>query len=272
MKIDGHVHIFPPELIARREDFLTRDCRFDRLYSNPKARMVGADDVLAEMDATGVDKSVLAGFAFEDQGLCRLANDIVIEAVKAHPDRFIGLASVSPEAPGAIEEVERCLEAGLAGCGELVPGSSGFGPEWQVMADFLEERQAPLLLHANEQLGHDYPGKEVFPIEEFARLAAAYPELTIVLAHLGGGLLFYELMPEMRGTLARVHYDTSAAPYLYSPEIYSVAVTCAGPDKIIFGSDFPLLSPGRYFEAIDQLPVGARAAVLGGNAARVYGR
>ena len=46
-------------------------------------------------------------------------------------------------------------------------------------------------------------------------LAQAYPGLTIVFAHLGGGLFLYETMPEVRNVLAGVYYDTAAVPYLY---------------------------------------------------------
>jgi hypothetical protein len=270
--IDGHVHIFPPELIRNRESYLERDDRFRTLYQNSKARMVSAEDVLEHMDSCQVGCSVVFGFAFADQGLCRFVNDYVIESVKAEPERLIGLASVSPESAGAVDEAARCLDAGLAGCGELVPQDGAFGGDWHRLADMLARRDAPLLIHANEQVGHSYPGKEVFPPEQFADFAEAHPTLTIVLAHMGGGLLFYEMMPEMRQILRRVHYDTSAVPYLYGPEIYRVAVLCAGPDKIIFGSDFPLLSPSRYLSGIAELTPKGRDAVLGENARRIYRR
>jgi predicted TIM-barrel fold metal-dependent hydrolase len=268
--VDAHVHIFPPEMIRSRSALLERDAWFGLLYSDPRARMVTAEEVLQEMDDYGIATSVVFGFAFADQGLCRLANEYVIEAVRAHPGRLAGLACVSPEAAGAVEEAQRCLDAGLAGCGELVPREQGLEGGWHDLAVFLAERGAPLLLHANEPVGHEYPGKGRFPLEMYAALAGAHPDLTIVLAHMGGGLLFYELMPEVRRTFARVYYDTAAVPYLYDARLYPVGISCAGTEKIIFGSDFPLLSPSRYFEGMKELGPEARDAVLGNNARKVF--
>lgn len=268
--VDAHVHIFPPEMIRDRSVLLERDAWFGLLYSDPRARMVTAEEVLQEMDDCGIVTSVVFGFAFADQGLCGLANDYVIEAVKAHPGRLAGLACVSPEAPGATGEAERCLDAGLTGCGELVPRDEGLKGGWHDLAVCLAERGAPLLIHANEPVGHDYPGKGRFPLEMYAAFAGTHPDLTIVLAHMGGGFLFYELMPEVRRTFARVYYDTAAVPYLYDARLYPVAVSCVGKEKIIFGSDFPLLSPARYFEGMKELGPEIQGAVLGNNARKVF--
>ncbi len=146
------------------------------------------------------------------------------------------------------------------------PAPDGFA----AIARCLEERDLPLLIHANEPVGHHYPGKGRFTPEACFALAQAHPALTIVFAHMGGGLFLYELMPEVRRALARVYYDTSAVPYLYGPDVYAVAVSCAGEGKLIFGSDYPLLSPGRYFEGFGGLAPGARAAALGDTARKVF--
>lgn len=288
--VDAHVHVFPEEIIQAREAYAERDEWFATLYRSPEARMATAEDVVTAMDAGGVGKSVIFGFAFKDQGLCRMVNDYVIECVSRYPEQLAGLACVSPDEPEAIAELERCLDAGLHGCGELMPDGQGFAGEWgagrlpvrgafgvgqstrglDAVAGCLRERGLPLLVHANEAVGHDYPGKGDFTPEACFALARAYPGLNIVLAHMGGGLFVYELMPEVRATLTNVYYDTSAVPYLYGPEMYEVAVSCVGEDKVIFGSDYPLLPPGRYMEGVDRLSASARAAVLGGTARRVF--
>jgi predicted TIM-barrel fold metal-dependent hydrolase len=273
--IDVHVHVSSPELIAGREAYLERDEWFRLLYENPKSRLVTCEQVLSEMDDTGVDRSVIFGFAFRDQGLCREANDYVIEAVRAYPDRFTGFACVSPEVPGAVQELERCLDAGLAGCGELFPDGQRFdlvgSPGLDLIAEVLRERGLPLNLHANEPVGHPYPGKgdnTPGPCYEFAH---RHPQLDIILAHMGGGLFFYELMTEVRVTLARVYYDTSAVPYLYRRDLYSIAATAAGAHKLLFGTDYPLISPRRYLADTEILDATFRQALFGGNAAKLLG-
>ena len=276
--VDAHVHVFPAEMVSDRTPYLNRDDRFRVLYSNPDACMATPREVLEHMDECGVQAAVLAGFAFVDQGLCRMVNDCILEAVRAHPDRFVGLACVSTDAPGALAELERCLDGGLRGCGELTPrdGLSGQasredGPGLDAIAGCLRERDLPLLVHASEPLGHAYPGKGCFTPEACYELAGRHPGLRIVFAHMGGGLFLYETMPEVKSVLADVYYDTAAVPYLYGPDIYQAAIASAGPAKFLFGSDYPLLSPTRYVPGLERLDFSDREAVESGNARRVFG-
>jgi predicted TIM-barrel fold metal-dependent hydrolase len=218
--VDAHVHVFPPELVADRNAFLDRDARFEALYRSPKACMATVEDVMGHMDESGVSLSIIFGFAFKDPGLCRMVNDYVAEAVRSRPDRLAGLACVAQGDPGARVELERCLDAGLSGCGELAPDPAdpellaGLAP----LAGCLRERGLPLVVHASEPVGHEYPGKGAFSPKSCYALAEAYQGLKLVLSHMGGGLFLYELMPEVRQVLADVYYDTAAVPYLYQPQ------------------------------------------------------
>ncbi len=269
--VDAHVHVFPPEMIARRESYLPRDDRFAALYGSPRARMATADEVVVHMDETGVAQSIVFGFPFADQGLCRMVNEYVLEAVAAWPGRLAGLACVSPREPGAVAELERCLDSGLRGCGELAPaGTSEDLDSLAGVAAVLRERRLPLLLHANEPVGHEYPGKSAFGPAACVACAAANPGSTLVFAHMGGGTFVYEAMPELRQVLADVYYDTSAVPYLYDAGIYRAVEATAGARKLLFGSDYPLLSPARYREGLNALPSAAQAAIWGDNARKVF--
>ncbi len=270
--VDAHVHVFPPEMVGDRKAFLNRDARFEALYRSPVARMATAEEVVAHMDEVGVGVSIVFGFAFRDPGLCRLVNDYVIEAVRSRPDRLAGLACVAQGDPGSGAELERCLNAGLSGCGELAPdpADADLLADLAPVAGCLRERGLPLVIHASEPVGHEYPGKGRFSPELCLALAKAYPGLKLVFSHMGGGLFLYELMPEVREVLADVYYDTAAVPYLYQPRVYEVAVACAGSDKLIFGSDFPLLSPARYLAGFECLTPHQRAAAEGDNARKVF--
>lgn len=273
--VDAHVHVFAPEVIAERERYLARDEWFDCLYADPKSRMVTGEQVLEEMDATGVAASVIFGFAFHDQGLCRETNDYVIEMVRAHPGRFTGLACVSPEEAGAVTELERCLDAGLRGAGELFPDGQRFdlgdSPALDAVSLVLSAHCLPILLHANEPVGHHYAGKGDNTPGPCFQFAQRHPDLKIVYAHMGGGLFFYELMPRVRETLANVYYDTAAVPYLYRPEVYRVGAELAGTHKLLFGSDYPLISPGRYLRDAGPLDPTLRKAIFSDNPLTVFG-
>ena len=71
--------------------------------------------------------------------------------------------------------------------------------------------------------------------------------------------------------LKNIYYDTAASPYLYDPSVYKAALSLAGEGKILFGSDYPLIKPSRYYKDLDTAGISPedRAAILGGNAERL---
>lgn len=271
--IDFHTHIYPPEIIAQREAYLRRDDWFRRLYADPRARMVTAEDLVASMDRGGVDVAVTFGFAWADQGLCRAANDYLVDAVSRWPDRLLGFAVVNPAAEGADQELERSVQNGLRGLGELMPDGQGYALDDPRLDDIVElatRWKRPVLIHAGEPIGHTYPGKSKSTLQGFYGLALRHPEAVLVAAHWGGGLLFYELMPEVRQVLKNVFYDTAASLYLYDEAIFSLAARLV-PDKVLFGTDYPLIDQGRFLRCIRRsgLTPSAQQSMMGGNAARV---
>ena len=283
--VDAHIHLFPPDVQEHRQRYLDRDPFFAHLYGSPKAGMVTVDQALADMDRDGVEKAVIAGWPWQSHDVCVEHNTWAMAVVRQHPDRFAALAVVQPEAgPLAVREVERCLDGGMSGVGELNADGQGFrldSPGMLAVARVCVERGAPLLLHTNEPVGHVYPGKGTLPLAAICDFARANPDLRLVLAHWGGGLPFYELMPEVSRVLANVVYDTAASPLLYAPQVFRAALALVGPRKVLFGSDYPLkLYPGsgghpgfrRFVEEVMSLHLGdeAESDLLGGNARRVY--
>ncbi len=274
--LDCHTHILPAEIIVQRERLLVREPWFGLLYANPKNRLAMLPDLLAAMDEAGVSQAVAFGFAFVDMGLCRLANEYVLEAARSSGGCLIPFAVVNPAAgEEAIREARRCLEQGARGLGELMPDGQGFSLEGDALdglAALARAYGAPMLLHVNEPVGHAYAGKGTQGPKEAYALAVRHPENTFLLAHWGGGLPFYELMPEVKGALSRVYYDTAASPYLYEDAIYRHVGGWAA-SKILFGSDFPLLTPSRCLRRVRRLGLSAEveAQILYGNAARLLG-
>jgi predicted TIM-barrel fold metal-dependent hydrolase len=137
-----------------------------------------------------------------------------------------------------------------------------------------EKYNRPVMVHTNEPVGHDYPGKSPNTLAQISSLVRRFNRNRIILAHWGGGLFFYALLKkQMRAELANVWFDTAASPYLYRPDIYRLALAIAGTDKILLGTDFPLLEPQRYFNEISQagLTEDQRKALCGENAAGLLG-
>lgn len=274
MIIDFHTHIFPPFFSNERDRFFPEEPAFQQLYSSPGSRLAGREELFGNMDEEGIDRSVIFGFPWENAEYFRRHNDYIVESVKLHPDRLIGFCCFSPLSPQALREAERCLEAGLSGVGELAVYDSGLSAgmtgaleELLVLCSHLD---VPLLLHTNEPVGHQYPGKTPTDLGDIYHLVRQHPSNRFILAHWGGGLFFYALMKkEVRDVLQNTWFDTAASPFLYIPEIYRIAGEIIGSEKILFGSDYPLLKPGRYFREMESaglLPE-SRSKIKGENAA-----
>lgn len=260
---------------ANRSDYMEQDAWFATLYADPKHRLASAEDVVASMDAAGVDRTVVMGFPWHKGSTCREHNDYIIEAVRRFPDKLIGFACIQPLDARDAQELDRCLSAGLLGLGELGPDGQKFDIEdrWvlQASVEVLQHHKRPLLVHSSEPIGHTYAGKgQTFPWR-LLKLAQNFPELQIVLAHWGGGLPFYELMPEVREATRNVYYDSAASTYLYGFDVFPVVASLVGHERILWGTDYPLLSQAKFLDRVRSsgLAPGQLEAVLGGNAARL---
>ncbi|MDP6073123.1 MAG: hypothetical protein QGG34_16485, partial [SAR202 cluster bacterium] len=90
--VDFHTHVFPPSIAERRDHWLGRDTTFRELYSDPKAKLATAEDLIAAMDEDAIDRSVVMGIGWTDRDLAREANDYIIDAVRQYPERLAGFA------------------------------------------------------------------------------------------------------------------------------------------------------------------------------------
>jgi predicted TIM-barrel fold metal-dependent hydrolase len=94
-----------------------------------------------------------------------------------------------------------------------------------------------------------------------------------VCAHWGGGLPFYSLMPEVKQAMKNVYFDTAASPFIYTSDVYNRVVQLVGEDKILFGSDYPLIPQRRFLKEIRglDLPEKVKEKILSDNAMRLLG-
>lgn len=277
--VDAHTHVFVPGVIQDRTRYVGHDLWFEHLYADPASLLITAENLLVTMDEAGIDQAVVCGFPWHDLGICREHNDYLHEATLGSGNRLAWLATV-PAGGGepAAAEVERCFARGAAGVGELNADAQRFNllaPEsLAAVVGVCVSHDKPLMLHATEPVGHHYPGKGTATPDRLVGFLQAFPELRVVLAHWGGGLPFYELMPEIALATARVVYDTAASTYLYRPRVFRAVLDVVGPERVLWGSDHPVLKMGRFLRRVRDT-AGLRPdelePVLGGNARRVYG-
>ncbi|MBI2953229.1 MAG: amidohydrolase [Chloroflexi bacterium] len=273
MIVDFHTHIFPPSVRDDREKYMQREEWFASLYASPRARTISAEELIAAMDEAGVDRAVVCGFCWSQIETCAEHNDYTIEMVKRYPDRLIGFASIQPKAgQKAIAELERCFANGLRGIGEWNPNGQKFDlGDHEMLAPVVEaarHHQMPIIVHTTEPLGHEYKGKHGADLADVYQFVKRFPDVSVVCAHWGGGLPFYELMPEVAAVSHNLYYDTAASPFLYNPSIFRIVPQLVGYRRILFGSDFPLVKHTTFLQQIRGLYLARETeeAILGKNA------
>jgi predicted TIM-barrel fold metal-dependent hydrolase len=277
--IDFHAHIFPLWLRDRRDEYIKRDPCFSLLYSQPKAQMATAEELIASMDEAGVALSVVLNAGWVSHELCVKTNEYILDSVSRYPTRLVGFCAIQPGAgEAAIAELERCAKAGARGIGELRSDVQGFDladkKTMKPLVDAALKHDLIFLTHSSEPVGHEYSGKGSITPDILYSFITAFPKLKIVCAHWGGGLPFYALMPEVAEALTNVFFDTAATVFLYKPEIFEQMSRIIGSDKILFGSDYPLVHQNRVLAQIQsaQLPEEDKAKILGTNAQKLLSK
>ena len=276
MIIDFHTHIFAPWVIERRAEYVKRDPCFSLLYSQSKAKLATAEELIASMDEAGIATSIILNIGWVSHELCVETNDYLLDAMSRYPGRLVGFCGIQPRAGDlAIGEIERCAGAGASGIGELRSDIQGFdltdkalmGP----LVDAVIKHGLVLLTHSSEPVGHQYIGKGDITPDVLYSFVTAFPDLKLVCAHWGGGLPLYALMPEVAKAIANAFFDTAASIFLYQAEIFKHVGEIAGSDKILFGSDYPLVAQNNIISQIQALEISQedRSKILGGNALRL---
>ena len=290
MIVDAHVHFTPPGMLERIA--ATQDEPYWEFIMTPDPKnqteqaFVTAERMVADMDAAGIDQVfLLAGYQQSERG-CREANDTVLALAEEFAGRIVPFVSLAPGSPTVLDELDRCLDRGAAGVGEVNPYAQGCSldsPAFRAVAEACIERGIPLTLHMSEEVGRFYFGKSTPRLGEYYEFARSVPDLKLVLAHWGGGLFFFEMMPLVAEQLAHVSYDTAASPLLYpTPAVLAVAEQCLGPHKVLYGSDYPLRITHEQDDAdfvpfLEQLhaaemPDARRRAILSENALALIDR
>lgn len=250
-------------------------CHIGGYEGNPHGvQSLTARDLLARMDSTGIDRAVVCHFVSplwskED---IRQGNDLVLEATGKHADRLSGIAVVNPKMGSlAQEELRRCLEAGLKGV-KFQPVLHGFypvdGPLMDPLMEAAAEAKAVVVIHS------DFGARCCTPYQ-VARLATRHPKVTVVMLHMGIVPDTLAHVPDIVRSAPNIVVETSHTPDL-PHAVYVNPVRQLGPDRVLFGSDGPIVSVEvnlaklEVAERLYGLTREEKRAILGENAARVF--
>lgn len=192
------------------------------------------------------------------------SNDWVASLVRRWPDRFLGFCTVDPwKGEAAVREVERCVkELGLRGL-KLHPVHQKFAPNdprFYPLYKKCVELGIPVLFHSGfAAAGANLPGggglklKYSAPIPYIDDVAAEFPELTIIMAHPGWPWVEEQIAVALHK--ANVYIDLSGWAPRYIPEALIREANTRLQDKVLFGSDYPLVRPERWLQEFEQLPI-----------------
>jgi len=288
--VDAHVHFYPEEV---SEDPVQWGTEHREPWWTSCVAPVGRRSIqgwatsavlLRDMDRAGIEKCVLLGWYWQNQETCDLQNGWFANLIEAHPERLLAFAAVQPKGKqAALDSLERALDVGFCGIGELSPQAQEFAyddPTFVRVLQIAVERCLPTTLHVTDPVVPTTAVAKPTPLEDFVTLAKDFPTLKLILAHWGGGLPFYELNPRLQDILRNVSYDCAASALLYDKRVFRQVVDLVGADRVLYGSDYPLLLYPREqrlpeFKRFLNEVVGAgltieeQEKVLGGNLLRL---
>lgn len=271
MIIDSLTHILPKEVSSYIEKYKKIDKKFDSIFDKD-SKIINCEELIESMKNNKIDKSIVGGFGWTDHGLANIVNDYILDSAQKNHN-LIPLCSLDINSKKSEEELIKCISRGVKGIGELhleYDESLEKNSTWKEIMRIALDADIPILIHGSEPVGHIYKGKGKNDPVKLYELVKNNPKNKFVFSHFGGGLVFYEQMPEVKKLLRNVYYDSSAQPYLYGKEIYRNAINLSSIEKILFASDYPLIKMERCLSETEYLNSTEKDHIFGHNAITAY--
>lgn len=278
LAIDAVVNLWTPEANALRPK---RDAFYQGKMKVEKrtAEGVSLGEMLRRMDAAGIERGFLVATRAGRLGhpACyHLPYELVAKAVRQHPDRFCGLAGLDPyEGMKGVRELEHAVsELGFIGAHfyphwyELAPDHAKWYPYYAKCC----ELDVPVQLQVGQSMLYDptYPVRSVGRPIALDAVACDFPELKLIGIHVG--IPWTDEMIAMAWKHPNVYIGSDAHSPKYWPESFVRYVNSYGQDKVLFGTDFPILDFERTRAEVEALGLkpAAKRKLLRDNALRIY--
>jgi predicted TIM-barrel fold metal-dependent hydrolase len=277
LAIDAVVNLHTPQALAHRPD---RRAFYAKMRV-PQEIQEGfpLETMLAQMDAAGIERAMLiaAKVGPKTHPACyHVPYELVRDAVRLHPDRFYGLAGLDPtEGMDGVRALERAVrEDGFIGAHfyphwfELAPDHARWYPFYAKCC----ELDIPVQLQVGQSMIYD-PSLRLRSVGRPIALDAVacdFPELKLIGIHVG--IPWTEEMIAMAWKHPNVYIGCDAHSPAYWPESFRHYINSYGQDKVIFGTDFPILRFERTRQEIESLGLkpGPLRKLLRDNANRLY--
>ena len=215
------------------------------------------------MDASGVDKAILLPALSAGEAL---PADKVAEEVAKAPDRLVAFAAVNPKEQGAVDKFEEAVTRYGAKGLKIHPTFQAVSADDEAWVYPLVEKagelKVPVMFHSGEA-----PYATPWQI---GLVALDFPQVTIIMAHMGVHLSFVEGAIKMAKKAKNLILETTGV--VYDAPI-AKAVAAIGSDRVIFGSDCPINNPIHEIMKIRVARISEddKNKILGENIARILG-
>jgi predicted TIM-barrel fold metal-dependent hydrolase len=198
-----------------------------------------------------------------------LANDAMLALQARHPDRIRSYVVVNPNHTAhAREEIARCVERGAVGI-KLAASRRADDPLVDAIAEEAGARGLPILHHIWQHRRREWPGQEASDAVEFGRLAARHPNVSFILAHIGGGGDWAHTLPAV-ADLPNVYLDLSGSGV--DRGMLDQTLAAVGSERLVWGCDITMETGLAKWWALEVIAPGPTALeqIRWGNAARIF--
>ena len=278
--IDAVVNIWTREALSQRPDW--GDDFFVGKMNTKDSLMTGLslDEMLERMETAGIDKAFLIAAHAGRVGMpgCyHMPYEIVARACEEYPDRFYGLAGIDPfdgmEGVRAFEDAVQNM--GFIGAHlyphwyELAPDHAKYYPFYAKCC----ELDVPIQMQVGQSMVYskEYRTRSVGQPITLDAVACDLPELKLIGIHVG--IPWHDEMISMAWKHENIYIGCDAHRPKYWPKSFTHYVNSYGQDKVIFGTDFPVLDFKKTTEDINEIGFKpeVRRKLMRDNAIRIYG-
>ena len=278
--IDTVINPITPEIVALAPDWRAGFHQGTFKRDDSVERGVTYPELLGEMDAAGIDRGFLVAACIGPADLERCYHvpyEMVAEAVAAHPDRFYGIAGLDATMGMAgVRKLEWAVrELGFIGA-HFYPHWFELEPDhrkWYPFYAKCVELDIPVMLQIGQSLIYDprRPLRSVGRPISLDTVACDFPELKLVGIHVG--IPWVDEMMFVATKHPNVHIVADAHAPRHWPAQFVNFINTYGQDKVIFGTDYPVLTHARMRKEVEELELrdGPRRKFLRDNAAALWG-
>ena len=277
--IDAVVNIWTSEALSHRPDW-TDEFFVGKVKGKHDSSGISLEEMLEGMDAAGIELAFLVAAKSGRVGLpgCyHMPAEVVSRAVDKYPNRFLGLIGIDPytgmEGVRALEDAVKNM--GFIGAHlyphwfELAPNHAKYYPFYSKCIELdipIQMQVGQSLIYSKQQRCRSV-GRPIYLDD----VACDLPELKLIGSHVG--IPWHDEMIAMSWKHENVFISTDAHSPKYWPDSVVRYINSYGQDKVIFGSDFPVLRFQRTVEEIDQLDLKSevRRKFMRDNVIRIYG-